>query len=620
MVHYGINLNPRHPVGQPANMLDLLAVRWARIVFKAAAASQSVEDAFKFYDVQINRYNQANMRTLMIVNQETFWGNGPWDNGDWDLYAREFGTVCGQIAAHYRGKGVAYEIWNEGDIKGPSSVYVPPDQFAKVLDAAASAIKAADPDALITFGGLASSAVQAAAYVKQTRSALNGRLPVDSISIHPYGQWTPNFDGKPAWGGWFGRLDEYLQTLVNAVPNIPFWITEIGISEEINFPPEQYPMVVKYMDGIYDLVTKRFAANIDLVVWFAWSDAMRQAGIVDGNNRPKTVIYKKFFDIARATQFNTGPKRLDTQQGIILKTTDGLSLRAEPNTNAARLTVITKDTEVTALEAPSAVVNKLGKTGQWLQLRTPSGLEGWSAAWFLEFSKVVVATTSDLNIRSGGGTQFDKIATVTKSTLLTAVDSLANSVAKIGQDGQWLQVRTADGKTGWAAAWFLTLGVVTEEPPEEEPPTRTLVYPTVNLNIRSGAGTGFEKVIMVTKNTPVLALENAQQVLAKIGKQDQWLNIETREGQAGWAAAWYMALKPTDAPQIILLTPTTNLNLRTGPGAEHARIMVMEPGTELTVLEDPQGALNTLGVSGWIKLKMPDGVIGWTSAKYLRRV
>ncbi len=620
MVQYGINLNPRHPVGQPSNINDLLSVRWARIVFQAASLRQSITDAFKFYDPEINRYNQISMRTLLVINQETFWGNGPWDNGGWDNYAREFGAVCATIATHYKGKGVAYEIWNEGDNKTPSSIYIPADQFAKILDAAAKAIKAADPDALVTFGGLASGAVQAAAYVKQTRDALNGRLPVDSISLHPYGQWTPNFDSKPTWGRWYGQLEDYLRIMVYAFPNIPFWLSEIGISEDMNFPPEQYPMVTKYMDGIYDLVTNRYANNVDLVVWFAWSDGMHNAGIVDTNNRPKTSIYNKFFEISRATQFNAGPKPLILLQGIILITTDGLSLRKDPSVSATRLTIIPKGTEVIALEAPAEIVRKLGKTGEWLQLSTTSGLEGWSAAWFLQFSKVVVATTTNLNIRSGAGANFDKITTVPKDTLLTIVDSLENSIAKIGKQDQWLQVRISEDKTGWAAAWFLTLGTVDDEPVDEEPPTRTLVYPTVNLNIRSGAGTSFDKVVTVTKNAPLLALETPQQVSTKIGKQDQWLQVETRDGQSGWGAAWFLSLKPTDAPQIILLTPNTNLNLRTGPGSEYEQIVVMKPGTELTVVDDPQGALNTLGVTGWIKIRMPDAVIGWTAAKYLQRV
>ena len=137
MVQYGINLNPRHPVGQPNDLNALQGVKWARIVFQASAARQSIDEAFGFYDPIVDKYNAIGMKTLMVINQEMFWGHGPWDHGDWDRYARDFAEATSKVVAHYKGKGVAYEIWNEGDIRGHSSVYVPPNEFAKVLNAAA---------------------------------------------------------------------------------------------------------------------------------------------------------------------------------------------------------------------------------------------------------------------------------------------------------------------------------------------------------------------------------------------------------------------------------------------------------------------------------------------------
>lgn len=616
MVQYGINLNPRHPVGQPANINDLQSVRWARIVFQAAAARQSVEQAFNFYDPLIDRYNQIGMRTLLVLNQETFWGNGPWDNGDWDRYAREFGVVCGQIAAHYRGKGVAYEIWNEGDIKGPSSVFVPPREFAKVLDAASGAIKNIDSNSLVAFGGLAAGAQAAVSYVKDVRTALSGRLPVDAIGVHPYGQWTPNFASKPEWGGWFGKLEDHLGTIVNAFPNIPVWLTEIGISEEIPFPQEQYPMVAKYMQGIYDLVrTSRFYSNVTMVVWFAWSDVMRNAGIVNSSNNPKTRVYNKFFQIARAAQFEPPPLPLDQLRGIILATTDGLNVRSGPGTNYSRVTTVKKGAEVTALEAPKTVQAKLGVAGQWLNLRTVLGVEGWSAAQYLKLSRILVTSTVGLNIRSGRGTDHPVITSVPEGALLTALEALNRVANKIGKQDRWMQVRTADGKTGWAAAWYLTLG---DDEPAPPPPPMT-VYPTDNLNIRSGPGTSHDRITTVARNTSLKSLESAAQTQAKIGQQDQWLNVETPDQQQGWAAAWFLALQPV-ADGVVLLTPTTDLNLRAQPNASAERITVMKPGTELTVVSDPQDALNTLGVSGWIQVRLPDGREGWAAAMYLERI
>ncbi|MBE0690450.1 MAG: cellulase family glycosylhydrolase, partial [Anaerolineae bacterium] len=204
MVQWGININPRHPVGQPNDATALAGVKWVRAVFIVDAAQVSLASAFQTYDDVVARYNNIGAKVLFVLNQETFWGHGPWDHGDYDRYAREFAERCGQIAAHYKGKGVAWEIWNEGDLVGGASVFVEAKDFAKVLKAVSKAIKDADSKAPVIFGGLAGS--DSINYLKAVRKELGNKLPVDAVAIHPYGQWTPNFSGKPPWGGWFGLL------------------------------------------------------------------------------------------------------------------------------------------------------------------------------------------------------------------------------------------------------------------------------------------------------------------------------------------------------------------------------------------------------------------------------
>jgi len=307
MVQWGININPRHPVGQPNDATALAGVKWVRVVFIVDAAQVSLNSAFQTYDDVVTRYNNIGAKVLFVLNQETFWGHGPWDHGDYDRYAREFAERCGQIAAHYKGRDVAYEIWNEGDLVGGASVFVEAREFAKVLKAAAKAIKDADSKAPVIFGGLAGN--DPINYVKTVRKELGNKLPVDAIGIHPYGQWPPNFSGKPAWGGWFGLLSPGLQNMINAFPGVEFWITEIGVSEHIPYPHDQFPMVIKYMNGIQDLVAKRFRKQIPNVIWFAWSDGMRNAGIVDANNQPKPDIFSAFFKVVQAANTEVPPTR-----------------------------------------------------------------------------------------------------------------------------------------------------------------------------------------------------------------------------------------------------------------------------------------------------------------------
>jgi Bacterial Ig domain len=66
----------------------------------------------------------------------------------------EYAAVAGDLAGALRGKGVAYEIWNEEDdttfwANGPQ-----PAAYAALLKAGYAAIKAADPSAKVIVGGL----------------------------------------------------------------------------------------------------------------------------------------------------------------------------------------------------------------------------------------------------------------------------------------------------------------------------------------------------------------------------------------------------------------------------------------------------------------------------------
>lgn len=478
-MEYGINLNIRHPVGQPQDVSQLKDVAWVRYVYSAAASHESIEQAFATYDPVVDGYNAVDVRSLLILNQETFWGHAPWNNGDWARYGEDFAAAITPIVQRYRGKQVAYEVWNEGDIRGKSSIYVEPKDFAPFLATVSRAIRANDPDAPIIFGGLAAGASEAAAYVQGVQQALGGTLPVDAIGIHPYGQWTPNFAQKPTWGGWFGKMDEYMRHLHEALPGMTFWMTEIGVSEAVNFPAEQYPMVQKFMQGVYDLLSTQYAGVAPVLMWFAWSDVMRQAGIVDSNNTPKGSVYEQFMQLARRSQ--------------------GVS-------------------SVTPTAAPAQVVTQAAGAST----ARPAG-----AAVTVR----VLSGSGGINVRDGAGTG-SVIGSASGEAVLPALEELATIAKKIGLYDHWLQVRLSDGTVGWIAAWYVTLDVIWLETPA-----------TDGLMVRSGPDTSYEVVGSFVAGTPVQALEPAYTIAQKLAhKDDNWLQVQLPDGTVGWSYAPFLQL------------------------------------------------------------------------------
>lgn len=297
----GMNVNPDAPHSNPVDNDDLKGLDWVRFVFKVDARVKEEERgrldrAFAQYDPIIRQYNKKGIKSLLVINQETVWGIGPWTgNGNWPGYADQLAEMARRIAARYQryGEEVAYQIWNEGDKRNnPASVYVEPEAFAIVLRKTAAAIRSVSPDSPIIFNGMATGPEETIAYLQRCKKALDGPWPVDAIGIHPYTRWATRapFD----WGQKFGTLGEAFAKYRAAIPDMPFWITEIGVADDNEIGPEHYAEIAGYLKDVYQHVGERYADLVPVVIWFAWSDWMRNAGIVDKNGRRKDHVYLAF--------------------------------------------------------------------------------------------------------------------------------------------------------------------------------------------------------------------------------------------------------------------------------------------------------------------------------------
>jgi hypothetical protein len=98
--------------------------------------------------------------------------------------------------------------------------------------------------------------------------------------------------------------------------------------------------------------------------------------------------------------------------------------------------------------------------------------------------------------------------------------------AKIGQQGEWLQVQTASGQAGFVAAWFVQ-GI-----DQAFPPSDLVIYPGDELNLRSGPGTGFDIVTSLAMSDPLTVLGDADNALDLL---EQWLP-RTGPDQRRWLA------------------------------------------------------------------------------------
>jgi len=97
---------------------------------------------------------QYGLNVLFRLDHQPLWTGG-WNNGP-PQKLEDFGRFCGEMAAHYRGRVRAYQVWNEPNLAREWADRRPnPAEYVELLKTCYVAIKAADPTAIVISAGLA---------------------------------------------------------------------------------------------------------------------------------------------------------------------------------------------------------------------------------------------------------------------------------------------------------------------------------------------------------------------------------------------------------------------------------------------------------------------------------
>jgi hypothetical protein len=177
---------------------------------------------------------------------------------------------------------------------------------------------------------------------------------------------------------------------------------------------------------------------------------------------------------------------------------------------------------------------------------------------------VIYAGEDDLALRaepSVGGYLWKRMLVGTE---LICLEPKAKVKAKIGVQGQWIQIQDPKGDQGYVAAWFVseqkgkpasspaptTVAAPAPKPgaapapaPAAAPvPAGALaLYPTEELSLRTQPIIAPETLIRrVPTSEQLICLEPANQTIAKVGVQNQWLKVRGADKKEGYVAAWYV--------------------------------------------------------------------------------
>jgi hypothetical protein len=199
----GVNVPPyeivdgaEHPIirpGDTALVVGLAAsgARWVRMVVTAKNGVVDLPD----YDRMVDTLCARGISVLGVLNQETLARQDFNEGGSEEAYRAEFAAEAGALASYFQGRIGVWEVWNEENltrdtVAGLTPPWVPPDRYARLLDASYRSVKTAAPEARLLMGGLASAWNDAYAYLAAVYWELDGPLagarPFDALAIHPY--------------------------------------------------------------------------------------------------------------------------------------------------------------------------------------------------------------------------------------------------------------------------------------------------------------------------------------------------------------------------------------------------------------------------------------------------
>jgi len=166
--------------------------------------------------------------------------------------ADTFGNFIGALAARYKGRVGAYEVWNEQNLGTETGMKPSVDRYMPLLKVAYRRIKAADPNALVISGALTPvgytdyvHAIEDVVFMREMNSK-GLKSNCDGVGVHASG-----FDNPPwadPWGkigasGFQGHPSFYFRHYENLYKAFgggkQIWITEGGWSSMYN-PPAGY--------------------------------------------------------------------------------------------------------------------------------------------------------------------------------------------------------------------------------------------------------------------------------------------------------------------------------------------------------------------------------------------
>jgi hypothetical protein len=156
-------------------LINDMGFNWVKQNFPWREIEGIAKGQFDWYrtDYIVEEVEKAGLKLIVRLDRQPFWSeptDNQWqDNGPPGNY-QDFGDFCGAVAARYRGRIGAYQVWNEPNLDREWGMRPPdPAAYTELLKACYTAIKAADPEAIVISAGLAPTGTDSAQAMPDTK-------------------------------------------------------------------------------------------------------------------------------------------------------------------------------------------------------------------------------------------------------------------------------------------------------------------------------------------------------------------------------------------------------------------------------------------------------------------
>ena len=387
IMRFGVNINPELPersnYPQPGSSVakSTNVVRW---VFKASQEKRSVSESLLHYEPLMEKFLLDKTFSVIVINQQTLWDEsaGWQDGGNWAIYIQRLASVTTEIVRAWGNKyEFAIQVWNEPDINGMSSIAIQSDVYARMLRTVGKQVKQTNKRVQVFTAGFANGVGHVVEYIKPLLRA-DTIDTWDALCIHPYGQKVENVDFDTSW---FGNLKDYLRILKQNIPqNVQLWCTELGFAHH-PYPQSVFPKIAQYMQETYSIFKNE---NFSGYIWFAWSDGMELAGVVDNNGNPKQPIYDTYVSLTEKS--NPISPLPQTSKTYVTPKNSVVNIRNLPSVTSGaivdRLQVGAKAQTVDSEESVRFRLSQKEKDNYWVEIFW-NNRRAWVAAWLLDISK-----------------------------------------------------------------------------------------------------------------------------------------------------------------------------------------------------------------------------------------